>query len=506
MFHFFSGILILLTLVNIGTWLTLTEHVNFNLAYSIVLVVGILSHVFYHRMKFKHLYESNWFKNFSGVIVTFVLLGFIFGFANYLAFKNVKTMDLSGRHIHSLPPEMKDLLSKIPHPLKLTVISPSHSFNAFRGYMNQLKAEKSDMEFEYLQPHLRPDLLKQFQIESEQSIIVEYQGRKDVLTSFGHIDFARSFKRLMKGKRIKVAFTNNHNESSLDSKEQSGLLKFSQFLERADVELKQVNLASGQMDLSFETLVIWGPRVDFRQKELERLDEFLKSGKNLIIALDPSLREDNVPLLRKWMQNYGVSIINSYVIDKYQFVNGSKGTVPMVNQQWGGKEQFQFKLPVFFPLASHIEAVNFARPDLKEKVSIEPLLVTTEAPHSWAEMNHEEMLNQAYRFNKEEDRKGPVTLSALVKIENQGSMLLFGNSKFIENNYAKFINNFDMILKGLEQFSFSKESLKLSMPMVKEEPLFINGIQVKLVFYLTIIVFPLLGVFSAYFSYRLRLK
>lgn len=506
MFQFLISVLILLGVTNIGTWLTLTEYTQFNLAFSVLLVLVTGALIFSYREKFRHLYESNWFKHFTGVLITLGLVTMILGFSNYLAFKNVKSFDLSGRHIHSLPPEMKSLLKKIPGQLKLSIISPKHSFNAFRSYMNQLQHEKSDMEFHYYQPHLRPDLLKQFSIESEQSVIIEYMGRKDVLTAFTHVDFARSFKKLMNGKRVQVAFTTNHNEASLKSKQGSGLDKFGQFLARADVQVSEINLHAGKINEQFETLMIWGPKVDFSQAELARLTSFLKAGKNLLIALDPSVGEDNVPSLRKWMESYGVAIKNSFVIDRYQFVNGSKGTVPLVSSQWGAKDLFQLKFPIFFPLASHIEAINVQKEGAPQVLSVEPILVTTESPHSWAEMNHDEMMKQAYRYNAGEDRPGPVTLSAIVKVKNQGSLFLLGNSKFVENNYAKFSNNFDFVLKGLEHFSFAKASVKLSMPMVDEQPMFINGIQVKLVFYLTIIVLPLLGLFSAYFAYRIRLK
>jgi hypothetical protein len=509
MYVFFGIILSVLAIVNVGTWLTLTEYLQFNMIYSTVIALGFVAYVWFFREKFRHFYESIWFRKFSSAFISCCLIAVILGFGNYLAFKNVKNFDFSGRHIHSLPPEMKDLLSKVPGPIKLSIISPQHSYNAFRTYMNQLKSEKNDLSFEFFQPHLRPDLLKKHNIEAEQSIVVTYKGRHDVLTSFSHVDFARSFKKLMNAKRIVIGFSSNHNEASLKSKDGDGLKSFGEFLAAADIQLVPVDLRSNQfqnLKKEISSLFVWGPKVDFTKEELSSLDELITEGKNVIVALDPSVQKDNVPALRAWTKNYGVFIQNSFVIDKYSFVNGSNGTVPLVQQQWGGKEFYNLKMPIFFPLTSHIQAVNMQGRELDGKIEIEPLLASSQQPHSWAEMNHNEMIQQQYLYNSTEDFAGPVTLSALVKVQNMGSLLLLGNSKLVENNYSKFMNNFDFLLKNVEHLSYSKSEIKLSMPMVQAEPMFVNGIQIKLVFYLSIFVFPLIGLLTAYFTYRIRLK
>lgn len=509
MYVFFGIILSILAIVNVGTWLTLTEYLQFNVIYSLTIAIGLVAYIWFFREKFRHFYESLWFQKFSSAFISCCLIAVILGFGNYLAFKSVKNFDLSGRHIHSLPPEMKDLLTKIPGKIKLSIISPQHSFNAFRTYMNQLKSEKSDLEFEFFQSHLRPDLLKKYKIEAEQSVVVSYQGRHDVLTSFSHVDFARSFKKLMNSKKIVIGFTSNHNEMNLKDKSGAGLSSFQEFFQTAGIELRAVDLRSNQyqtMKKELSSLFIWGPKIDFTKEELNLLDEMIEKGKNVILALDPSVKTDNVPLLRDWSKKYGAYIRNSFVIDKYSFVNGSEGTVPLVQQQWGGKKYFNLKMPVFFPLASHIQAVNMQGGEYDGKVEIEPILATSQQPHSWAEMNHEEVVQQSALYNSTEDIPGPVTLSALVNVKNLGSLLLIGNSRFVENNYSQFMNNFDFLLKTVEHLSYKKSDIKISMPMVQAEPMFINGIQIKLVFYLTIFVFPLVGLLTAYFTYRIRLK
>ena len=105
------------------------------------------------------------------------------------------------------------------------------------------------MEFEFFQPHLRPDLLKKYKIETEQSVVITYQGRDDVLTSFSHIDFARSFKRLLNDKRIVIGFSNNHNEVSLDDKAGAGLSSLKDFFNAAGIDLVSIDLRSHQFQL-----------------------------------------------------------------------------------------------------------------------------------------------------------------------------------------------------------------------------------------------------------------
>lgn len=511
MFFLSTLFLGLLTIINIGTWLTLTEYHQFNLIFSGVILLGLCSLIIAYRKKFQDFYHSRWFKQVMGGATTIALVMIMLGFVNYLGYKNSKTFDFSGRHLHSLPPEMKDILSELKKPLKVTVISPSHSFNAFRTYLMQLKEHKKDIQVEYIEPHLRPDILEKFKIQNEQSVILEY-GRgefkkRDIITSFKHLDFARSFKKLLEIRNTRIVFANNHNENSINDESAKGLSSLREFLEVGSVEVEEMNIASNQRHFDFDVLAILGPKIDISEDEIKFLNQaILEKSKSVIIAIDPTVNKDIVPNFRKWINTYGLAIKNSFVIDKYSFVNGSKGTVPLVQSQWGGQKNYLLKFPVFFPLTSHIEAMKVEREDLANKITIEPILVTTQAPHSWAETNHQEMIDQNYLFNKEQDALGPVTLTAMAKIQNKGSVLALGNSKFVENTYQKFKNNFDFLIKNIEHFATMNSNLKLTLPMVKEEPLFINGTQINLIFYLTVFILPLLGGIGAFVSYRMRLK
>ena len=233
----------------------------------------------------------------------------------------------------------------------------------------------------------------------------------------------------------------------------------------------------------------------------------VESGKNVILALDPSVKADNVPLLRTWSKKiWGICskfLRNRQVL----FCKWFKRYSATCAKAMGGERVFNLKMPIFFPLASHMSRqLTYKGEKYYGKVEIEPLLITSPKPHSWGELNHEEIIQQNYLYNSAEDVAAPVTLSALVSIENSGSLLLIGNSRFVENNYSQFMNNFDFLLKAIEHLSYKKSDLKLSMPMVEAAPMFINGIQIKLVFYLTIFVFPLIGLLIAFFTYRIRLK
>ena len=126
--------------------------------------------------------------------------------------------------------------------------------------------------------------------------------------------------------------------------------------------------------------MIWGPKHAFRADEVRRIDEWVKSGGNLIIAFDPDLNGEKFPLLKGLLQKRGIHVNNDLVVDRLKHINGSNGTVPMVDVFKSESPIVkEFRGPVFFPLVSSISKITG-----EIEGQFTPIVSSMPFPASWA--------------------------------------------------------------------------------------------------------------------------
>lgn len=95
-------------------------------------------------------------------------------------------------------------------------------------------------------------------------------------------------------------------------------------------DFKEINLSTDEIPDSIKTLIINGPKLNFTEEELLKIDQFLMKGNSLIVFLD-AFKEDtsrprnpfnqSTPMvpnetgLEKLLEHYGVSVGNGIVLD-----------------------------------------------------------------------------------------------------------------------------------------------------------------------------------------------
>lgn len=123
-----------------------------------------------------------------------------------------------------------------------------------------------------------------------------------------------------------VAYVTGHGEHSL-SDSQTGAAYLNQILGERYL-LKEVNLSESDIPLDVSCVMINGPKSQFTQDELYKLDQFLMSGGNLLMFIDPMDSEsqrneygmiDCVPIdtgLETLLEKYGITLNKEFVMDE----------------------------------------------------------------------------------------------------------------------------------------------------------------------------------------------
>lgn len=212
-------------------------------------------------------------------------------------------------------------------------------------------------------------------------------------------DLSDSLQALM-SRSLTVGYVTGHGEKDL-SDEQNGSARLSTLV--SDMyEFKEIATATEAIPQGITSLVVNGPRTEFTEAELYKIDQFLMRGGNLFLLVDPFEEiqaEGQMALfgampeyrpvstgLERLLAKYGVTLGASYVLDKACYVARQQGTgeVPLyyvprlARESLNRRERVSRNLAdVFFLQAGPIEIADNAASDRR----IVPL--ATSSPEAW---------------------------------------------------------------------------------------------------------------------------
>jgi ABC-type uncharacterized transport system involved in gliding motility auxiliary subunit len=492
---------ILLYLVIIAIWISIPDEKILAIASSIVTILMTIGLFIWDRERLQAYYMSSQFKAFSGTLLTMTLVFIIVGFINYFGYKHPFHLDTSIFKSHSLTDQSLKSVTNINKKIIVTVFAKQKILPMIKRLMDLYVFENSNIQVEYIDEELRPDLVAKFDVKKSRTIVINFDGRTKIVTILDELHITNAFIQITRKENPVVALITGHGELAVGHDFIKVLIKNTNFT------LTSLPLISiTEIPTNINTLILWGPKNSLSDEEVKTLDRYLLRGGNLMIALDPNLNGDNFQNVRNMLETRGLYLANDLVIDRLKNINGSNGTIPMVDKFVGKSPIIKdFKGPVFFPLTSSIQYSRSA----VNKGKFHSLAKTLTYPASWAETNFDEIVNGNITYSESEDTRGPISLAAtweaIVEEGKKASKItLFGNSTFVSDAYKKFSGNFTLFINSLSWSTGDLDLISLNMPILKDQPVFISKPQLGIIFYFSVLFTPLILFILAFVFYRRR--
>lgn len=505
----FYSVNFLLYLVTLALWISIPDEVMLNSVVSILALALTCTLIVWDRDRLKTYYLSSQFKNLAGTLFTGALVFVIVAFLNYFGYKHPLHGDMTAFGRQSLTDQSVKTAKSIEKPISVKVFAKKNVLPLIQRLMELYVFQNHKIKVEYIDEDVRPDLVSRYQIQKSGSILMEYGDRKKVVTELNELQITNAFIQVTRNKNPVIAFLRGHGETEIENASNEGLSFLKVLIQNSNYDLTSLSLMTlGSIPENINTLVIWGPKTAFSDQDVEKIDQYLKKGGHLVLALDPNFKGDQFQNLRLMLEERGIYVSNDLVIDKLKHINGSNGTVPMVDKFQGESPIVKdFKGPVFFPLASSIKFSRSA--DIKGE--FQPLAQSLPFPASWAEQTLKEVVDGKVVYSKDVDIRGPITMagtwesSSKNTTDKKSRIIVFGNSSFVNNTYQKFVGNYTLLLNSLSWSTGDLDLISLNMPILKDEPVFISKPQLGVIFYFSVIFAPLVMVILAIVFYRRRI-
>jgi ABC-type uncharacterized transport system involved in gliding motility auxiliary subunit len=349
----------------------------------------------------------------TGVSVL-VVLGILIAI-NYIGARQNKRWDLTANQAFSLSDQTKNVLAKLDVPLQITVFAEEANMQRYREKLKEYEYASKKVQTDYIDPDKKPAIAAQNQIQQYGTILFNYKGRSERVTSDSEQDVTTAIIKVVQGQQKKVYFSQGHGEKDTTSSERDGYKDIADALGRDNYTVDKIVLAqAGAVPDDAAVVVVGGPKVDFFPGEIDALKKYLAKSGKLLLELDPPEKPDSPPLtnLIALAHDWGIDVGNDIVVDASgmgQLV-GTGPEVPLAASYPSHPITQRLKLITGFPLARSITPVMGG-----VNGHIAQGFVET-SPRSWAESDIKGLLTTGkVSMNVASgDKPGPVNVAAAV--------------------------------------------------------------------------------------------
>jgi len=391
-----------------------------------------------------------------------IVLG-ILAAINYLAERHNKRWDLTAASQYSLSDQTKKVLQGLTKPVKVTVFARTEDFPRFRSRLDEYQYNTKQLQIEYIDPEKRPSLAERLKENALGTVVLEYEGREQRVTSDAEQDLTNGLIKVVQGKQPKVFFVQGHGERDINGSDGAGYggiaaeLKSDNFLTEPLVLLQQ------DIPEDAAVVVLAGPKSDLLEPEIAKLKAYLAKGGKVLALIDPPPSAEAPPLtnLIALMKEWSVDVGTNAVLDPMSQLRGTQADVPVAAQYPYHAITNTFRLLTAYPYSRSVKPVENA-PGGRTATSF-----VMSGRNSWAESDLKTLTTKgeaAPEFDKG-DVQGPISLAVAVSAPVEGApapppaadgqdnpnkpesrLVVVGDSDFASNSVAGMAGNRDMFL------------------------------------------------------------
>jgi gliding motility-associatede transport system auxiliary component len=455
----------------------------------------------------------------AGVSVL-VVLGILVAI-NYIGAKQNKRWDLTANKQFSLSDQSRNVLTKLDSPLQIKVFAKEPDFAPFRDKLKEYEYASKKVSTEYIDPDKKPTVARQNQIQQYGTIVFDYKGRTERVTTDSEQDLTNAIIKVVSGQQKKIYFTQGHGERDTTSAERDGYKAIADALGRENYTLDKAVLAQQPaVPDDASVVVVAGPKIDFFPPEIDALKKYLDKAGKVLLELDPPDKPDSQPLtnLIALAHDWGSDVGDDIVVDASGMgrLIGTDESVPVVATYPPHPITARFQLLTAFPLARSVTLV----PGGVNGHTAQAIAET--GPRSWAEKDIRGLMTsgQVSLDESKGDKKGPISIATAVSAtagptdppkpgaepekKPETRVAVFGDSDFAANAGLGIQGNRDLFLNTIGWLSQQENLIAIRPKEADDRRITLTATQQNNILWLSLVIIPAVIFGSGVYSWWRR--
>ena len=382
---------------------------------------------------------------------------------NFLGARHYKTLDFSINRINSISEQSKKIVDSLEGDLivkffyKNGAEKVEENKKLFRELVKQYEDITAKIKFEFVEINERPRLAAEYGAnKGSGEAFINYQGAKNRVENYSEQDFTNAIIKVTRKSKKTVYFLEGHGERSLtDEKDEKSLFGFKQLLEKNSYTVKTINLTSSlTIPADATAVVIAGPTQQLQISEILSIEDYLNSGRSLLIFLEEKDTFGLAPLLRKM----GVELEPHYV---YNVFDSPMGQV--VNAQAATVAVEYSKTDEITKIFSQNQMTVFRNPHAlkvlnnSNRVATEVLVKTPQSTVALAELDSRDYIGEPRPFNLGVSSRGKLTANSA-----EFAAVIFSDVDFVSNIMLYQNINRDLALNAVSSLTKETDLISIS--------------------------------------------
>lgn len=493
--------------------------------------------------------------NKSMRIINLLSLFVIIIMLNLLASKSLFKIDLTENKLYTLSEGSKKIISKIPETINVKIVVssdvPAPYNNSVKYFINLLREyekyskhkinvevlSSADLSFLdekaelYSIPPLQVNAIEKDNLQIKKIYMGAafiYKDKKEdipVIANVENMEYEISsiIKNLIVDNKPKIAILEAGNAPNA----RQGLMRLYNLLSK-NYEVESVRVTEGKtIDKKYDVLMLISPQTKLADYEVYAIQEFLMSGKNVILALDAV--SGNPQSGYAYSLDVGLEDFlktNGIILKKQIIFDANASVINVSNNQGGFMLSTSLRYP-FFPeiynfnkssvITKDLSVINLIYPtpieidvdnNTKEDITYTPLAKSSE---NTGLEDHPYNIAIELDYLRSDFDKGPQIVALLVegkfrsnfneplkgyadsfKSEGEGKLLLISDGDFIKDQYIMSGNNRAFALNALDYFMADPELAVLRGKLFTYNPITISDPDTQRLLKYTSIMLPIL--------------
>ncbi len=472
----------------------------------------------------------------SQSVVSVLLFFGIIVFVALIGQRHPWRVDLTETGTYTLSEQTRKILDSLHEPVKITAFfaAGSPERQEAEDLLETYAYHTPKISYRFVDPDRDPGLARRYQVEDYGTLVLQGYGRKQTIMNADEESLTNAILKLTQKGQKRVYFLLGHGEHSIDDLNKQGYSSFKAALEKENYAVATLNLMHNkEVPRDAAVVVIAGPRKPLFAAEQRSLKRYLERGGRAMICLDPTFDGG----LAGFVVSYGIELHNDDVIDKLSRVFGGSYLMPVVTQYGFHEITDGFDLATFYPEA---RSVRIAK---KKPANVELTVLASTSENAWAETDLNKLAQGEASFDEGKDLAGPVPLMVLAQIRLAGSsehhgpgsrspspktdatstekrngatgarntvrkayLLVCGDSDFADNTHFGLSGNGDLALNIIDYLAQEEALITIEGRKSKSRPLVLTRQQGEALFWIPLLLIPLLVLGAGLLVYRVRRK
>jgi ABC-type uncharacterized transport system involved in gliding motility auxiliary subunit len=346
------------------------------------------------------------------------------------------------------------------------------------------------IKFQNVDPQEKPEVAKDYGAQHIGDIILASGSRKQTVAPnpgepVSETDLTSAILKVTRDKVKTVCFVTGHGEKQIDDKQATGYSAIGDGLKKEGYATKSINLVKDNgVPADCDVLVIAGPTQAYFPQEVDLVKKYIDGGGKAFVEIDPQTDPKLEDILQAWNVNMGSNVVVDASGVGRMFGTGPAvplvvdyGDSPITKNLKGGM--------TFFPLARTVAIADKNKGDVQDT----ELLKTSAQSFTIPNLNQKEV-----KFDPKTDTQGPLSLGVAGDKKNgdkDSRVVIVGDSDFASNQWSGLQHNGDFFFNTVDWLAQDEDLISIRPKAPEDRPLNISAQRLGMVFWLSIVIFPL---------------